>query len=132
MDAVSKPFDLFIMTLGKLVFSNQTFYTRKFKKEFIHAALSVSLQCAQSQQDYYEPSRIASSAEIKKLLQYVLRLNIPNTRILYWTPFQFFKINMKYIWNRPKTYWENIYGQLNIDYEFEKFMPFLFYNIING
>ena len=82
MDAVSKPFDIFIMTNGKLVFANQTFYTRKLKKEFIHDKLAVSLQCAQSRQDYYEPSRVVSNYEIKKLLQYVLRFNIPNTRII--------------------------------------------------
>lgn len=132
MDAVSKPFDIFVWTNGKLVFANQTFYTRKLKKEFIQDNLSVSMQCAQSRQDYYEPSRVVSNFEIKKLLQYILRFNIPNTRIIYWTPFQFFKLNMKYIWNRPKKYWENIYAQLNVDNEFEKFMPFLFYNIING
>lgn len=132
MDAVSNPFDIFIMTNGKLVFANQTFYTRKLKKEFIHDKLPVSMQCAQSRQDDYEPTRVVSNYEIKKLLQYILRFNIPNTRIIYWTPFQFFKINMKYIWNRPKKYWENFYAQLNIDHEFEKCMPFLFYNIITG
>jgi len=132
MESIANNFDIFIMTLGKIVFVNQTFYIRKLKKQFINEQLKISLNCAQTNCDYYEKNKPVSETELKKLLRYIFYFNIPNNKLLLWTPFQYFKLNMKLIWNRPKIYWENIYNKLNTDFEFEKYMPFLFYNIIKG
>jgi hypothetical protein len=132
MGSIANNFDIFIMTLGKIVFSNQTFYIRKLKKQYINERLVVPLNCANTNCDYYQKYKNVSESEMKQLLRYIFYLNIPNNKLLLWTPFQYFKLNMKLIWNRPKIYWENIYNKLNTDFVFETLMPFLFYNIIKG
>ena len=132
MDTFSKNIDNFIMTFGKLVLGNKTFYTRILKKTLIHQNIQIGLNCNETSFDYYKKKMEISTYELSKILRILLTYEIPNRGILYWTPYQYFKINMKLIWNRPKNYWVKIYEKLNIDSQLENIMPYLFYNIFKG
>ncbi len=132
METSSKNIDNFIMTFGKLVLGNKTFYTRILKKTLMQQNIQIGLNCNETSFDYYKKKMEISTYELSKILRFLLTYEIPNRGILYWTPYQYFKINMKLIWNRPKSYWVKIYEKLNGDYQLENIMPYLFYNIFKG
>ena len=132
MDTFSKNIDNFIMTFGRLVLGNNTVYSRILKKTQINQNIQIGLTCAETSLDFYKKKMEISIYELDKILRLLLTYEIPNRGSLYWTPYQYFKINMKLIWNRPKNYWVKIYEKLNIDPQFENIMPYLFYNIFKG
>jgi hypothetical protein len=129
---ISNNVKTFILTMGKLSLVDGIIYGRSFKKIYSNENINLALICKEDKNDFYIPKQQISTNELYKILHFLISNNIKNTHHLYWTPFQYFKLDMKLIWNRSKDYWENIYNRLNSDLTFEKYMPYLFYNIING
>jgi hypothetical protein len=130
--AISNNIENFIITFGKVVLSDGFFYIRTFKKTDMYENLLLGLISSENKNDFYTRKTGLSPGELEKILRFLLLCNIPNKGIIYWTPNQFFKINMKLIWSKRKDYWEKIYNKLNTDLNLEYYMPYLFYNILKG
>jgi len=123
---------IFMFTMGKLVLSDGTIYKRIFKKKNMTQSININMISNENNIDYYIKNGEISQHHLSKILYFLITNNIKYINHLYWTPLQYFKIDMKLIWNRSKNYWEKIYNLLDKDENYENYMPYLFYNIING
>jgi len=132
MDEISINLKTFILTMGKLSLCDSLIYLRKFKKINMYENIVLTLISNENKNDFYVKQHQITQSDLSKMLYFLISNNIKYTRHLYWTPYQYFKLDMKLIWNRSKEYWEKIYQILNKDFSIEKYMPYLFYNIING
>jgi hypothetical protein len=130
--AISNNIENFIMTFGKVVLSDGYFYIRTFKKINMYENLLIGVISSENKTDFYTRKTRLLPIELEKILRFLLLCNIRNNGIIYWTPNQYFKINMKLILSRSKDYWEKIYNRLNTDLNLEYYMPYLFYNILKG
>jgi len=132
MENMSNPMKIFMFTMGKLILSDGSIYKRSFKKTNIVQNIMIHMISNENSNDFYIKNGEISEYDLKKILYFLIINNIKYINQLFWTPFQYFKLDMKLIWNRSKDYWEKIYNVLNKDENFENYMPYLFYNIING
>jgi len=132
MDEISIHIKTFILTMGKLSLCDGLIYLRKFKKTNMYENMVLTQISNENKNDFYVKQHQITQSDLSKMLYFLISNNIKYTRHLYWTPYQYFKLDMKIIWNRSKEYWEKIYQILNKDIGIEKYMPYLFYNIING
>ena len=129
---ISNNIKIYILTMGKLMLSDGSIYKRSFKKTKMNENVIINAISNENNNDFYIKTNQITQYDLSKILFFLISNNIKYSRYLYWTPFQYYKLDMKLIWNRSKEYWQKIYNLLNKDLSYENYMPYLFYNIING